>query len=76
MFKVVFPVWKWYWSGTCAIILTLPGVMAEGRGLDTRSAEEVLRVVSAPKISAEQARTWPAWSDVVPVSKGPHQRFA
>lgn len=49
---------------------------AEGRGLNMHSAEEILQIVSAHKISIEQVRTWPAWSDVSPASKGPFQRFA
>ena len=81
MLQVIFPVMEiileWY-------LLTHTGKMdlawcdgqVEGRGLNMHSAEEILQVVSAHKISIEQVRTWPAWSDVLPASKGLFQRFA
>lgn len=48
----------------------------EGRGLHMHRAEDILQIVSAHTISIEQVRTWPAWSDVLPASKGLFQRFA
>lgn len=78
MLKVVFPVMEiileWYLLDHTD--LAWCDGQVEGKGLNMHSAEEILQIVSAHKISIEQVRTWPAWSDVLPASKGLFQRFA
>lgn len=78
MLKVLFPVMEiileWYLLDHTD--LAWCDGQVEGKGLNVHSAEELLQIVSAHKISIEQVRSWPAWSDVLPASKGLFQRFA